>query len=273
MDDAGGGGDGSSLPDLRVERPSAGVVLVTLDLPDRRNAMSEAMTASWERTMRGLRADPSVRAVVVTGAGAAFCSGGDLSWIGARPGAGVDELRSRMLPFYEAWLSVRDLEVPTIAAVNGAAVGAGCVLALACDLRWAAEDAALSVPFTALGMHPGMAATWLLPEVVAMPVARELLLTGRAVSGAEAAALGLVNHAVPGPEVLDAALAAATTIAERAPIATRLTKAALLGRGHESFSAALRWEALAQPVTLATDDLQEGLRAQRERRAPRFTGR
>jgi enoyl-CoA hydratase len=125
------------LADLRVSRPpgsAPGVVLVTLDLPDRRNMMSAAMTASWGRAMAGLAADPSVRAVVVTGEGTAFCSGGDVSWIGAEPDATVDELRSRMLPFYRTWLSVRELEVPTIAAVNGAAIGAGLALALACDL-------------------------------------------------------------------------------------------------------------------------------------------
>ncbi|HEX6936785.1 MAG TPA: enoyl-CoA hydratase/isomerase family protein, partial [Actinomycetes bacterium] len=148
-----------ALADLRVERPLDGVVLVTLDLPDRRNMMSAPMTASWGRTMRALRADPDVRAVVVTGAGQAFCSGGDLSWIGAEPAATVDALRTRMMAFYRTWLAVRDLEVPTIAAVNGAAVGAGLAVALACDLRYAAEDARLGVPFTTLGMHPGMATT------------------------------------------------------------------------------------------------------------------
>src|SRR4051795_1465110 len=105
------------LTDLRVSRPAPGVVLVTLDLPDRRNMMSAAMTASWGRAMAGIGADPEVRAVVVTGEGSAFCAGGDVSWIGAEPAATVDELRARMLPFYRTWLAVRELEVPTIAAV------------------------------------------------------------------------------------------------------------------------------------------------------------
>jgi enoyl-CoA hydratase len=249
------------------------VVVVTLDLPERRNMMSAAMTASWGRVMAELREDRAVRAVVVTGAGSAFCSGGDLSWIGAEPDAGVDDLRTRMLRFYRTWLSVRDFEVPTIAAVNGPAVGAGLAVALACDLRYAAEDARLGVPFTALGMHPGMATTWLLPEVAGLAVARELLLTGRMVTGAEAAAMGLVNRAVPGDRVLGEALAVAAAVAATAPVASRLTKRALASGGHASFEAALEWEALAQPVTLATEDLQEGLRAQRERRPPRFTGR
>jgi enoyl-CoA hydratase/carnithine racemase len=259
--------------DLQVERLDDGVILVTLDLPDRRNAMSEAMTASWSTLMEELRTDDSVRCVVITGAGSAFCSGGDVSWIGSEPEATVDALRSRMLPFYRSWLTVRDLEVPTIAAVNGAAIGAGLVLALACDLRYAADDAKLAVPFTSLGMHPGMATTWLLPEVVGLPVARDLLLTGRTVTGDEAVALGLVNAAVPRKDVLDHAIQVASGIARNAPIATRLTKIALANGGHASYDAALQWEALAQPLTLATSDLHEGLAALRERRRPRFGGR
>ncbi|MDQ1627213.1 MAG: hypothetical protein QOI54_957 [Actinomycetota bacterium] len=270
---AGGGGDPlGGLTDLRVERRDEGVVLVTLDLPHRRNMMSGAMTESWGRAMTALREDRSVRAVVVTGEGSSFCAGGDLSWIGAEPEASVDALRDRMLPFYRTWLAVRTLEVPSIAAINGPAVGAGLALALSCDLRYAAQDARLAVPFTSLGMHPGMATTYLLPEVVGLGVARELLLTGRVVTGAEAVGLGLVNQAFPGETLLEEALAIAAKVAAAAPVATRLTKAALQSPPG-SYEAALQWEALAQPVTLATADLQEGLRAARERRTPRFTGR
>ncbi len=259
--------------DLRIERHGNGVMLVTLDLPARRNMMSAPMTASWARLMAGLRADPGLRCLVVTGAGSAFCSGGDTSWIGSEPEAGVDALRSRMLPFYRAWLSVRDLEVPTIAAINGPAIGAGLALALACDLRYAAEDARLGVPFTSLGMHAGMATTWLLPEVAGLGVARELLLTGRIVTGAQAVGLGLVNRAFPAESLLEQVLVVAGAVAAAAPIATRLTKVALAGGAHANIDAALQWEALAQPVTLATADLQEGLRAARDKRPPRFTGR
>jgi enoyl-CoA hydratase len=259
--------------DLRVERRDDGVVVLTLDLPDRRNMMSEAMTASWQRAVAGVASDDGVRAVVVTGAGSAFCSGGDLSWIEAEPDASVDRLRSRMAAFYRAWLSVADLEVPTIAAVNGAAVGAGLALALACDLRFVAVEARLSVPFTRLGLHPGMATTWTLPQVVGLALARDLLLTGRAVDGEEAVRVGMASRALPAERVLHAALEAAAGIARAAPVATRLTKTALSGGGHASVGAALEWEALAQAVTLTTADMREGITAQRERRRPHFTGR
>ena len=260
-------------PLLVVNRTSDGVLTITLDDPDRRNAMTAVMTESWDRLMRDIAADEDVRCVVVTGAGSAFCAGGDLGWIGAEPGARVERLRDKMLPFYRTWLSIRDLPVPTIAAVNGPAVGAGACLALACDLRYAADTAKFAVPFTRLGIHPGMAATWLLPEVVGMANARELLYTNRAVSGAEAVALGVYNRVFPAGDFPEAVAGIAADIAATAPIAVKLTKQALVGDGHDSFEAALRWEALAQPITMATEDLQEGLAAQREKRAPRFTGR
>lgn len=257
---------------LLTERRPDGIVVLTLNDPRRRNAMSDEMTAAWKTAIEGLRADADLRCVVLTGAGAAFSSGGDLSWLADTNAVAVPALRDRMLAFYRTWLSIRLLEVPTIAAVNGHAVGAGLCLALACDLRYAASDARFLAPFTALGVHPGMAATWLLPEVAGLPLAREMLFTGRGVTGAEAERHGMVNRAVPRDEVLDEALAAAEQVAAQAPIATRLTKVALADGGHPDMDAALRWESLAQPVTMASKDMLEGLAARRERRSPRFTG-
>lgn len=266
----------TEFEDLRVSsREASGrrVAVVTLDLPERRNSMSTAMTASWVRLMGQLRTDEALAAVVVTGAAPAFSGGGDLSWIVKDPDAPVSELRTRMLTFYGSWLSIRDLEVPTIAAVNGAAIGAGFAVALACDLRYAADDARIGVPFTSLGLHPGMATTWSLPNVAGHAVARDLLLTGRMLSGTEAAGLGLVSRALPAEEVLPEAIAAAERIAAAAPVATRLTLQALRDGGHATFDDALQWEALAQAVTLATEDLHEGIAAAAAKRAPTFHGR
>jgi enoyl-CoA hydratase/carnithine racemase len=262
----------SALTHLRLERPISGVAMLVLDLPEMRNAMSDEMTASWVRAVDHVAGDPEVRAVVVTGEGSAFSSGGNTSWIAGEPDATVDQLRSRMLPFYRAWLSIRRLEVPTIAAVNGPAIGAGLALALACDIRYAARGARMGVPFLRLGMHPGMATTYLLPDVVGPAVARDLLLTGRLVDADEALGLGLVSRVLDPEGFRDQVVATAAEVASTAPIATRLTKTAL-ARGHESIDACLDWEALAQPVTLATADLQEGIRAAQEKRAPQFEGR
>ncbi|KRB75008.1 enoyl-CoA hydratase [Nocardioides sp. Root190] len=264
--------DGPDLSHLRLERPSDGVALLVLDQPDLRNAMSEEMTASWVRAVEHLAQDPSVRAVVVTGAGKAFCSGGNLAWLASEPDATVDQLRSRMMAFYRAWLSIRQLEVPTIAAINGAAVGAGLCMALACDIRYAARGARMGVPFTKLGIHPGMAGTYLLPDVVGPAAARDLFLTGRMVDAEEALGLGLVSRVGEPDSFLADVLATAADIAAAAPIATRLTKRALQ-RGHASIESALEWEGLAQPVTLATEDLLEGIAAAQEKRAPLFRDR
>lgn len=258
---------------LRVERHDDGVVVLTLDLPDRRNAMTDELTAAWGRTVAGLERDRSVRCVVVTGEGTAFCAGGDVGWLAAEPDATVDQLRDRMLPFYRTWLSLRALDVPSIAAVNGPAVGAGAALALSADIRYASASARFSVPFGQLGMHAGMATTWLLPEVVGVAAARELLLTGRTCDAAEMLRLGLASEVFEAGELMDRVLDRARQVASGAPVAQRLHKVALADGGHASFEDALRWEALAQPVTLATADLQEGLRARADRRRPVFTGR
>ncbi|GAB2766198.1 enoyl-CoA hydratase-related protein [Nocardioides salsibiostraticola] len=263
----------AELMHLRLDRPSDGVVLLTLDNPDQRNAMSADMTSSWVEAIEALAHDDTVRVVVVTGAGKAFCSGGDLSWLAGEPDATVDDLRSRMVPFYRAWLSIQKLEVPTIAAINGAAIGAGLCVALACDLRYAAEGAKMGVPFVKLGLHPGMAGTHLMPQIVGEAHARDLMLTGRIVEAGEALSLGLVSRTWERETFLDEVLEVAAGIAATAPIASRLTTLALRDGGHRDIEKALQWEALAQPVTLATADLQEGLRAATEKRAPRFTGR
>jgi enoyl-CoA hydratase/carnithine racemase len=256
---------------LRVDRHDH-VVLLTLALPERRNAMTEELTSAWRDAIAELSTDRTVRAVVVTGEGSAFCAGGDLSWIAGDTTLTPDRLRDKMYPFYRTWLGVRDLEVPVLAAVNGPAVGAGLCLALAADLRYAAPSARFGAPFAALGMHPGMAATYLLPEAVGLPRARELLYTGRIVGAEEAERIGLVHAVVPAETLVAAVLETAASVAAAAPVPMRLTKAALR-HGHRSYAEALEWEALAQPVTMASEDIREGLAAQAERRRPTFTGR
>ncbi|MGW0804414.1 enoyl-CoA hydratase/isomerase family protein [Nonomuraea sp. NPDC002799] len=259
------------MDELVVDRNDDGVVLITLNRPDVRNAMTEVMTERWRETMSGLARDRAARCVVITGAGTSFSSGGDLSWLGERGAEAVPPLRDRMLAFYRTWLMVTELEIPTIAAVNGPAVGAGLCVALACDLVYAAADAKLLVPFTSLGLHPGMAATYLIPRRAGVGLAREMLLAGRTVTGAEAADKDLVNQAFPKDDLMSEVQTIATKIAQNAPIATRLTKVALK-QDHQDLEAALRWESLAQPVTMASDDMLEGLSAHRERRMPKFTG-
>lgn len=263
---------GHALSHLRLDRPAAGVAVLTLDNPDQRNAMSEEMTTSWGLAIDELAAEPDLRVVVVTGEGSAFCSGGNTTWIAGDPDATVDQLRTRMVSFYRSWLRIRQLDVPTIAAVNGHAIGAGLCVALACDIRYAAEGAKLGAPFVKLGLHPGMASTWLLPDVVGEAHARDLLITGRIVDADEALRLGMVSRVLPRDGFVDEVIEVAAGVAATAPIASKLTTRALRDGGHADFETAIQWEGLAQPITMATADLQEGIRATQEKRAPVFRG-
>ncbi|MCX5240383.1 enoyl-CoA hydratase/isomerase family protein [Streptomyces prunicolor] len=261
----------SSEDAVLLEEPAPGVRLITLNRPDVRNAMTAEVTAAWSDALAVVTEDDDVRVLVVTGAGSSFCSGADLSWLdqGSARDNTPDRMRQRMLPFYRTWLAPRELPFPVIAAVNGPVVGAGLCLALACDLRYASTSARFSTPFVYLGTHGGMAATWLLQEAVGVPRARDLLYTGRELRADEAAAWGLVTEVAD--DALDRSLEVARRIASAAPIATRLTKAGL-EQSANGLAASLQWEALAQPVTMATSDIHEGIRAKREHRSPLFMG-
>jgi enoyl-CoA hydratase/carnithine racemase len=260
----------AELVDVRLA--SAGVALVTLNLPQVRNAMTTELTAAWTTAMDNIAGDRSLRAVVVTGAGSVFCAGADLSWFdqGNLSDNTPDRLRDKMLPFYRAWLAPQQIPVPVVAAVNGPCIGAGLCLALACDLRYASPSAMFSAPFTQLGMHGGMAVSWLLPEAVGMPRAREMLYTGRVVAADDALSWGLVSEVAE--DVVGRALEVAESVAQAAPIAIRLTKAGLAQGSRGGFEVALQWEALAQPVTMATADIHKGIQARREHRPPAFDG-
>jgi enoyl-CoA hydratase/carnithine racemase len=262
-----------AVRDRLAVRREGDVVVVELADHERRNMMGMAMTAAWGRLMAALARDRDVRAVLVTGRGSAFSSGGDTTWIGADSHEPVPVLRERMLSYYATWLTIRDLPIPTVAAINGPAIGAGAALALACDLRWASTSASMSLPFVQMGLHPGMLSTYLLTEVAGVAAARDLLLTGRRIDAAEMRALGIASRIVPDEDLAEEALAGARAAAAGAPVAVRLTKAALRDGGPRDWAAATQWEGLAQAVTLASDDLAEGLAALRERRPPQFRGR
>lgn len=248
------------------------VATLTLNQPDKRNAMSEEMTAAFPAAIDQIRATPDVRAVVVTGSGSAFCAGGDLDFLhtGERD---VSMLRDKMTGFYPNFTSLLDLDIPTVGAINGPAIGAGLCLALMCDIRVAAADAPMGMTFVRIGLHPGMLATALLSRSVSHTWAAELLYTGRIVTGAEALQMGMVNRAVEPEQVMPEATALAEQVAVNAPTALRYIKQGLRLAFEQTAQQASAWEGFAQPVTMATEDVQEGLRAVKERRPPRFIGR
>jgi enoyl-CoA hydratase len=248
------------------------IATLTLNEPDKRNAMSERMTDEFPAAVRRIRGLDDVRAVIVTGSGSAFCAGGDLDFLhtGERD---LPFLRDKMTSFYPNFLSLLDLDIPTIAAINGPAIGAGLCLALMCDMRVAANDAPMGMTFARIGLHPGMMATALLGRAVSHTWAAELFYTGRILTGAEALHMGLVNRAVDKDQVVHEARVLAEQVATNAPLALRYIKQGLRMAFAEMADKASAWEGFAQPVTMATEDIQEGLRAVRERRTPDFKGR
>jgi enoyl-CoA hydratase/carnithine racemase len=250
-----------------------GIATLTLDRPEVRNAMTAEMGRRVASAVERLNADDSVRVVVVTGAGRAFSAGGDLDSLARDAGlGGHGEGLGGGASFYRLYLSVARLAVPSIAAINGHAIGAGLCFALACDLRVMHEDAKLGMTFVKIGIHPGMAATWNLPRVVGPARAADLLYTGRLVGAQEAASMGLVNR-VAGADFADVVRGLARSIAANGPIAVRALKDTLRGSETRTIDEALVREANAQAMTFETADAREGIAAVKEKREPVFRGR
>jgi enoyl-CoA hydratase len=245
------------------------VALLELNVPARRNAMCAEMAEEFPRALEAV-ARPGVRALVVTGAGSAFSAGGSFAFIEENMGRSPGENEEVMLRYYRAFLGIREVGVPVVAALNGPAIGAGAGLALACDLRVAGPRLRMAFPFVKLGLPPGMGTTFLLPRLVGPGVARELLLTGRTVGAEEALELGLIHRLTAQERVLEEALALAREVAGNSPAAVRATRRLLQGLEETRLRAALAAEARAQARLFAHPDVAEGLRAVREGRAPRF---
>jgi enoyl-CoA hydratase/carnithine racemase len=255
------------------------VASITLNRPDNRNSMTPDLLGGLADAVSRARGDADVRCVILTGNGTSFCAGADFKSRppgldgGRRDAGGYRAPHELLYETYSHFLAVTDIEVPVIAAMQGHAIGGGLGLAVVCDLRVANRDAKYGANFVRLGLHPGMATTWLLPRLMGVPRAIELLLTGRIISGAQAAETGLVHYAVPAEEVLPRARELAREIASAAPLAVRWTKRSIYaGLAWDPRSAA-RAEAHVQSRTSETEDSREGIAALLERREPDFKGR
>lgn len=251
--------------------------IIEFDDPERMNAMTVEMGEVFENAVNKysiLASQQKIRAVIIKGKGRCFSAGGDLAWLKQRATASTYENNITMIDFYNRFLCIKDLPVPTIAAIHGAAIGAGLAVTLACDIRLATVDAKMGVTFAALGIHPGMGSSLLLPRLIGHQHAAYMHLSGALLSGIEGKETKLVLDAVPGgrEEVIDRAVSIAEGIAKKAPIAVRT---GLLTLRHEKFcglDSALEREADSQALCYASEDFKKGLEAVASRSTAEFQG-
>jgi enoyl-CoA hydratase/carnithine racemase len=250
-----------------------GVVTVTLNRPDRKNAANGTMWRELLATFEEIIADRNDRVLVLTGAGDAFCSGADLgepSNVAGRPG---DPTLLQMRALGEVALRLHRIPKPTIAKVNGIAAGAGMSMALGCDLVVASENARFSQIFAKRGLSLDFGASWLLPRLIGLHRAKELAFLAEIISASDAAELGLVNRVLPADQLDEFVESWARSLAAGPPLALSLTKSMLNESFALSFDQAIEGESRSQSANFASRDTREALAAFAEKRQPRFEGR
>lgn len=253
------------------------IAIVTMNRPEKLNAWTPVMGKELADAFRAADRDPAVRAVVFTGAGErAFCAGADMDFFAKQVAAGGGMKRtgdgggpSRAEEFPAL---MRSLSKPTIAAINGYALGVGATMTLLCDVRVAVDDAKVGFVFGRMGVMAELGSTFLLPRIVGMARAAELMLTGKVFSAAECERMGVVNHVVPAAELLPAVLDLAEEMKRCAPLSLRLTRQALYQGMESTFEAQLRFEAYALDSLYRTSDHAEAVQAFRDKREPKFQG-
>lgn len=257
---------------LRLDQPNAQVLRVTLHRPESANALNTQMARDLIAVFAPLRLEPGrARCVILTGSGErAFCAGGDLK---ERDGMSDEAWRAQHLVFEEAFHALHACPIPVIAAVNGAAFGGGCELALGCDFIYAADTARFAQTETRLGIIPGGGGTQLLARAVGAARAKEIILTATPFDAQQALAWGLLNKVVPASTLADEVLTVARTIAANAPLAVRQAKLAIDHGLDVDRRTGLVIEIAAYNQTVPTEDRREGIAAARAKRPPTFTGR
>jgi enoyl-CoA hydratase len=255
---------------VQVERDGA-VAIVTIARPEKLNALNRAVLGELDCAFAGLRADATVRAVVLTGAGEkAFVAGADIAELAVLDTRGAEEASAYGSAIFRR---IAEQRAPVIAAVNGFALGGGCELALACPIRIASENAKFGLPEVGLGIIPGYGGTQRLPRIVGFGVAAELIATGRMIDAAEALRIGLVNRVVPLASLLATAKEIARAIAHNAPLAVAAALEASRVGLESGIDAGLRLESSLFGILGSTHDMHEGLKAFVEKRKVAFEGR
>jgi 2-(1,2-epoxy-1,2-dihydrophenyl)acetyl-CoA isomerase len=256
---------------LLVDRVD-GVATLTMNRPEARNALDIRMREELVEALEEIERDPAMRVVILTGASGHFSAGGDVKTMAARRHTAA-EGRERVELLNRFVLRLFNFPKPTIAMVDGFAVGAGCNIALGCDMIIASDRAKFGEVFIKIGLVPDGGGTWLLQRLVGLAKAKEMVLTGDIIDAAEAFRIGLVNRVVPAAELERITRALAAKIATGPPIAATLAKSLLNRAATVDLAAALEGEAFGQSNAISTEDHAEGVRAFLEKRAPRFQGR
>ena len=260
--------------DLLVEKRD-GIATITLNVPDKMNALSMKMRKSLPVATDDLNRDDEVKVVIVTGAGRAFCAGGDIDSMKARMEGTFQQTRFEKLQAVGYWGDVFvKMDKPVIAAINGAAVGAGFALALSCDIRIASEKARFGCAFILRGLVPDSGTTFFLPRVVGTEKALELMLTGELFDAAEAFRLGIVSRVVSPDDLMKTAQELAAKFAQQPPIAVELTKRVVYRGMIDDIKRQIDWESGAQQICMQSEDHKESIRAFLEKREqPKFKGK
>ena len=256
-----------------IESSAGRIATITLNRSDKLNAFFGTMREDLLAALRTAAHDRDCRVVVITGAGRAFSSGGDVEYMsGLQRDGNVESFRALLDAGRDVVLQIATMQKPVIAAINGIAAGAGCNLALACDYRIASDQAKLGETFVRIGLHPDWGGTWLLPRLVGRSRAFELLATGRIIDANEALAIGMIDRVVAAAELASEVEKFAQSIAAAPPIAIAGIKRALNETDRADLRAQLELEAEHQIIAFRSRDAAEGLRALSEKRAAQFKG-
>lgn len=247
------------------------IAQITFNRPENRNSMDKETMPAFVEALARVADEKDLRCLIITGTGRTFCSGADFRSLGLQEKDHITQ--EFLLDVYEPFLKIHEIPVPVIAAMNGHAVGGGFGLALICDMRIASRDSKYGANFARLGIHAGMAVSYMLPRLVGLARANELLFTGRLISGKQAEEIGLANAAVEQDAVLEKGWDLAREIASAAPAAVRMMKRSMLRNLDWDPRGAAEIEALYQSRTFAMEDSREGISALLEKREPIFRGR
>ncbi len=249
------------------------IAVITLNRPEAKNAFSPEMIRLWREYLEKAKQDDAIRAIIVTGNGDTFCSGGDIRDMAEGKLKSWDMKRFLWDGVHRIVLTLEDLDKPVIAAINGAAMGAGMDMAIMCDLRVCSEKAKLAESYIMMGLVPGDGGAYFLPRVAGLPKALELLLTGDVINAEEALRLGIVNKVVSHDRLMSETMKLAEKIAARPPLAIRMTKRAVYQGLTNTLRSHLDYISSQISLLSETKDHQEAARSFLEKRKPKFEGK